>query len=689
MPSGQDSYQRFLDGQLLFSGNVFQDVVTDGDLCAGQSAAASDIFKITMGSGWPSAADSTNALNESLAAWQASFAANNNMVAETGITYDFDETGGLNPVPQFNAGGATPASDSWFSSVSYKGAFDPSANNWVMGWTALDAYGFFNTPSLPCGETIVVSDNGSGVGTTTWRACNTYVLDGFIFVNDGQCLTIEAGTVIKGMPGTGADASALIVARGGKIFAEGTADAPIIFTFEADPLDGSVPYTTNGEWGGVIVLGNASLNSSPGETQIEGIPETEPRGIYGGSNDDDNSGILKYVSIRHGGTDIGAGNEINGLTLGGVGRNTTIEYIEVVSNPDDGIEFFGGTARVRNIAIAYPGDDAFDYDEGWRGYGQFWFAIQDANDPATADRGGEHDGGTDPEDGIPYATPVIANATYMGQGVTAGNRAVTFRDNAGGQYHNSIFYNWGRGIDVENLPSGEDSYARFEAGDLVLAGNCFYNVVNEGSATASDLFKISMIAGWASAADSTAALTASSAAFQASFAANGNESNNPGISYDFSGDLPLIMPTPTNAVTATSTVNDAWFQTVAYKGAFAPNSDCNGLTWLSGWSYLDLNGHLGCITSVEENFNANEVAQLLVYPNPTSGNIKFTNNQTLSNATIEVYSLTGALVYSQQGVQMAAGATNEIELNGLTEGVYSIKVVNGQEVSFAKFIVKH
>ncbi|MEZ4799223.1 MAG: hypothetical protein R2809_05460 [Flavobacteriales bacterium] len=148
-------------------------------------------------------------------------------------------------------------------------------------------------------------------------------------------------------------------------------------------------------------MGSATLNSTPGETQIEGIPETEPRGIYGGSNDTDDSGILRYVSIRHGGTDIGAGNEINGLTLGGVGSGTVIEHIEVFANADDGMEFFGGTARVKWATVAFCGDDSFDYDEGWRGYGQFWFTVQDPADLSGGDRGGEHDGGTDPEDGMP------------------------------------------------------------------------------------------------------------------------------------------------------------------------------------------------------------------------------------------------------------------------------------------------
>ncbi|MCD4683460.1 MAG: hypothetical protein K8R86_09280, partial [Bacteroidales bacterium] len=212
-----------------------------------------------------------------------------------------------------------------------------------------------------------IVDDGNGTGTTTWKSGKTYFLEGFVFVNAGQTLTIEPGCVIKGKAGQGENASALIVSRDGKIMAEGTADNPIIFTAEADDLNGSVSITDRGLWGGLIVLGNAKLNSAPGESQIEGIPTSEPRGRYGGDNDADNSGILKYVSIRHGGTDIGEGNEINGLTLGGVGSGTIIDYVEVIANKDDGVEFFGGNPQLKHILVAYVGDDSFDYDEGFRG----------------------------------------------------------------------------------------------------------------------------------------------------------------------------------------------------------------------------------------------------------------------------------------------------------------------------------
>jgi hypothetical protein len=202
-------------------------------------------------------------------------------------------------------------------------------------------------------------------------------------VVNGVTLTIEPGTVIKGEAGTGANATALLIARGGKLMAEGTAAKPIIFTSVADeitPADvaagnlGSpnLDSDINGLWGGVIVLGKARISASNSsgdlsEVQIEGIPTSDANGLYGGIDDADNSGVLKYISIRHGGANIGSGNEINGLTLGGIGSKTVIENIEIVSNQDDGIEWFGGTVNVKNVVVWNVGDDGIDTDQSWSG----------------------------------------------------------------------------------------------------------------------------------------------------------------------------------------------------------------------------------------------------------------------------------------------------------------------------------
>lgn len=214
---------------------------------------------------------------------------------------------------------------------------------------------------------------------TTWEDGKIYILDGRISVKDGYTLTIEPGTIIKGQAGEGANASVLIIARGATIIATGTALQPIIFTSVADEITPEMidngkfasPNLTSenrGLWGGVIILGYAPISVPNGApAQIEGIPSSDKTGLYGGDKPTDNSGSFTYVSIRHGGTNIGQGNEINGLSLGGVGSGTTIHHIEIVANQDDGVEFFGGTINASHILVWDNGDDAIDTDQAWSG----------------------------------------------------------------------------------------------------------------------------------------------------------------------------------------------------------------------------------------------------------------------------------------------------------------------------------
>ncbi|WP_421764049.1 hypothetical protein [Ekhidna sp.] len=208
---------------------------------------------------------------------------------------------------------------------------------------------------------------------TTWSNDSIYVLASRVTVESGATLTIEPGCIVKGRAGTGANATALLIARGAKLMAEGTAANPIIFTAEADQITlGQIqsPNLTadlNGLWGGLLVLGNARISADNNAEQIEGIPATDINGLYGGTDDADNSGVIRYVSVRHGGANIGEGNEINGITLGGVGSGTTIEYVEVIGNQDDGIEWFGGSVNVSNAIVVGAGDDAIDTDQAWSG----------------------------------------------------------------------------------------------------------------------------------------------------------------------------------------------------------------------------------------------------------------------------------------------------------------------------------
>jgi hypothetical protein len=352
-----------------------------------------------------------------------------------------------------------------------------SGHTFALGWSFCDERGLFaagsgavcDCPPLNQRTEVTITDPGTGTGSTTWTCDNTYILDGYVFVNSGQALTIEAGTVIKGAAGSGADAAALIVAQGGQMFAEGAADCPIIMTYEADPLDGSVAYDTRGQWGGLIVLGDATTNFG-GPAQIEGIPADNDRATYGGSDDNDNSGTYRYLSVRHGGTELGAANEINGITLGGVGSATTMEYVEVVSNLDDGIEFFGGTVSISNALVAFAGDDSFDWDQGYRGANNSnWLAIQDAPN-LLGDRGGELDG-DDSDDGnvsadeMPFSIPTVNGWTVISAG---NNQGYLFRNGSGGNVSNGLICGASEGIEIEDKETPEDAFDRWVAGDLSL-----------------------------------------------------------------------------------------------------------------------------------------------------------------------------------------------------------------------------
>ena len=298
-------------------------------------------------------------------------------------------------------------------------------------------------------ENNTVSVSGMISESTTWTNDNIYVLNQKVVVPSGVVLTIQAGTIIKGTEGTGSLASALIVAQGGKLNAVGTATEPIIFTSINDNIEigqtagTNLNETNSGLWGGLIVLGYApsSFSGDVDVVQIEGIPADDTFGLYGGDNATDNSGVYKYISIRHGGALIGEGNEINGLTLGGVGSGTVIENIEVVANVDDGIEFFGGTVNASNLLVWAQGDDALDIDQGYSGTIDNAVVVLGAN----SDHAFEIDG---PE-GTATGSFTLKNATIVGNAVTENGEYADYRSRAMGRTENIYAYGFKDSSDVE------------------------------------------------------------------------------------------------------------------------------------------------------------------------------------------------------------------------------------------------
>lgn len=284
---------------------------------------------------------------------------------------------------------------------------------------------------------------------TTWTADKVYILTTRIAVESGATLTIEPGTIIKGEAGAEANATALVIARGAKIMAEGTAANPIIFTTVADEIvsgqiqSPNIAPTLNGLWGGVIILGNAPISADAASVQIEGIPPSDQNGLYGGTDVADNSGVFKYVSIRHGGTDIGEGNEINGLTLGGVGNGTVIDHVEIISNVDDGFEFFGGSVNATNLIVWNQGDDAYDCDQSFSGTIDNFIYIGGES----SDHGLELDGA----EGAGVASFTLKNGSLKGYNVngTGGGEYCDFRAAVNCKIEDCYFFNFSDNADLE------------------------------------------------------------------------------------------------------------------------------------------------------------------------------------------------------------------------------------------------
>lgn len=410
---------------------------------------------------------------------------------------------------------------------------------------------------------------------------------------------------------------------------------------DADPINSPAPPSSTffddvryqgvdgveyrGLWGGVIILGSAPTSiglvangivesdggtetelNDPYEGFVEGIAPSSvgTRSVYGGSNPNDNSGVFRFVSIRHGGSDIGDGNEINGLTMGGVGTGTLIEFVEVYCNADDGFEWFGGTVNTRYLVSLFNNDDSFDIDEGFTGLGQFWFSLQ-SDDNINGNHGGEHDGtdanfdsvdqssvngvalgSGDAGGGLVLAYPTIYNATYIGGGegtVSAPDSGehTTFRirDSFGGAYFNSIFSDFADyAVRVD-----DDGVQRFNSGDVVFRNNIWYNFgLNTGAYVANPT------------AEGLARDDANTAIV---FTGNGeNFVNNTTTTDPFPGPrannvfdwrlgmFPVPVTSTGSAVTEATTnlepYTATFFTSVGYKGAFDPTTT----TWTTGWT---------------------------------------------------------------------------------------------------------
>ena len=543
-------------------------------------------------------------------------------------------------------------------------------------------------------QTIVdITDADLVAGQTyNWTNNNVYVCEGTVFVEDGATLNIEAGTLVKFKPNvSGTEPSALIICRGAKMFATGTVNDPIIFTAEADDITdpSDLGPTDNALWGGIALLGKAfTTKNGNTEVNVEGIPTTEPRGIYGmpaGQNvDNDNSGVMRYCSIRHGGSALTSGSELNGLTLAAVGSGTTLEYIDIYANSDDGIEFFGGTVNLKYASVSFCEDDSYDWDETFTGKGQFWFSIQRDD---VADNGWECDGST-PDNTTPFSDPVVYNATHIGSGAAgaAGNATGwLLRAGTKGLIANSIVTEMkNKAIEVQDRPSNTttDAYSQLVAGELVIKNNLFWNCGSNTNIdmTSSGIIRSTVTSGFAGE-DSLCSFLVNH------LNTNSNVIQNPQIVNVSRTQNGLLDPRPSSSGAAYSTPlaanpsGDAFFSNVSYKGAFSAEAS---ELWLHKWSTLFKNGHLSSVASVKE--NNPDVFSAEVFPNPANEffNVTLYANQA---ADVKIYDNRGALVkvvaQNQSGKIIAK--VNSAELS---PGLYFLQITDGNNITHKKIVIE-
>lgn len=504
--------------------------------------------------------------------------------------------------------------NAFFDKVNFRGAF--GTTDWTSGWAN------FNPNETDYPATTVTIEAGNITANTTWTKNNVYLLNGWVYVKDGATLTIEAGTVIRGDK---TNKGSLIIEKGGKLIAEGTAAQPIVFT--SNQNKGSRTY---GDWGGVIICGQAPINPSGGSATIEGgVGST-----YGGTIANDNSGSLKYVRIEFPGIAFVANSEINGLTMGGVGSATSVDYVQVSYSGDDSFEWFGGSVNAKHL-IAFKGwDDDFDTDFGYSGMVQYAVALRD---PAIADQSKsnsfESDNDATGSSNAPFTSAVFSNVSSFGPLATPTTTinslyqtGMHIRRNSELQVYNSVFAGWPKGL----LLDGNSTQAKAAANALKIRNTILASTTTALNVPASQTWDIAALTTWfnnvsfRNIADATI--------------------DNLKIASSFNQTAPSFLP-----------------------GA--------GSDLLTGSSWL---------TSGVNTVSANTLS---VYPNPVNDQFTVEFAGAVKNASIELFNLNGQLI-----AQLYAGAVADgnvmMDRNNIQSGMYILKATADNNVTIAKILIK-
>ncbi|CAN5429273.1 hypothetical protein BH10BAC6_BH10BAC6_07480 [soil metagenome] len=464
----------------------------------------------------------------------------------------------------------------------------------------------------------------SGHISTRVKLWNTkiYGIDGFVYIDSTGVLEIEKGTIILG--DTLGQNNAICVNRGGKLVANGTRDLPIVFTSGAAP-----GQRARGDWGGIVFCGRARTNHPGGQAAMEGgiADPAPPNGWFGGTNDDDSSGVLRYVRIEFAGIALTPNNEINGLTLAGVGRKTVIDHVQVSHANDDSFEWFGGTVNAKYL-IAYGGiDDDFDTDNGFSGKVQFGLGkrFRTIADQSTS-QAFESDNDANTSFNNPRTSCLFSNMTLVGPvqdtSWTSGNgpnqynrfygAGIQVRRNSRHNLFNSVFTGWPRGMEIAGVPTMNAA----NADTMSTRNNSWFGIKGTWLNLAGGTPPAGMDAAWISkpAFNNTIDKADPNSAMLINAWVENDNAFNPaplfGASY-------LNNASFTNG-TAFAPIGDPFFEQVAYRGAFAPN----GERWDAIWAEYDpinkeYKAQPPVLTSVQDD-NVTEQVVASVYPNPTA-----------------------------------------------------------------------
>jgi hypothetical protein len=542
------------------------------------------------------------------------------------------------------------------------------------------------TVTMPQPSVVDSTLQGDITGSITLTSQKIYGLKGVVFVQNGGVLNIEPGTKILGEVGA---TSAICVNRGGKIYAKGTAQNPIVMTSGARPGE-----RDRGDWGGLLIMGKATTNlvEAPIEGGIADDDTKKVNGWYGGNDDNDNSGELSYLRIEFAGIAESPDNELNSLTLGAVGAGTKIDHIQVSYCGDDGYEWFGGTVNLKNIISWNTIDDDLDSDNGYRGKIQYGLVrrFNDVADQSNSEAF-ESDNDSKASEKTPFTAPVFSNITVIGPvhdtswaswapGLTYDNTwnpkyltAAQIRRNSRMSLFNSVIIGWPRGIEMTNQNTVraadqdsimirscsfygikyQDKYFYFGSGTSAqasvdlnwLAKTEYHNEIHNGMGKVDDLAMINDAFG-------------SEIDFDPTPIENAPYLNN--AKFDYSGIIPI---------------NNSFFDKVTYRGAFPSTGIIP--RWDLPWAEYDPVNKEYKTVSVEDDFNDNKIVDVIVSPQPATDYAKVRYYlPEYNNVTIKFFDAVGSLVstFAESLGQSEGYYEFKINTSGLQSGIYFVQI---------------